>query len=79
MYFKDPRHPHHHVTHAKISTHANFMDPRHPRQNFDPRHPRHFFDPLLFLDIRLAKKEKVKKENTVWTLKVVSKVVIEYD
>ena len=38
-----PRHPHHHVSHAKILTHTNFMDLRHPRQNFDPRHPRHFF------------------------------------
>ena len=33
----------HFLTYAKILIHANFMDPRHPRQNFDPRHPRHFF------------------------------------
>ena len=30
------------LNYPKISTHANFMDPRRPRQNFDPRH---FFDP----------------------------------
>ena len=44
-YFMDPRHAYHQVTHAKISTHAHFMDPhhpRHPRQNImDPRHPCH--------------------------------------
>ena len=57
----DPRHPHHHVTHGKISTYANFMDPHHsrhffnprqnfidpshPSQNFNPSYPCHFFDP----------------------------------
>ena len=41
----DPHHLHHHVTHSKISTFANFMDPRHPSQNFDPRHPRLLFVP----------------------------------
>ena len=40
----EPRHPHHHVTHAKISSQANFMVPRHPRKNFGPRHSRHFFN-----------------------------------
>ena len=31
----------HFLTYAKISTHVNFRDSRHPRQNFmDPRHPR---------------------------------------
>ena len=33
----DPRRSHHHDTHAKILTHANFMDPRHPRHFFDLR------------------------------------------
>ena len=33
-------------TSAKIWTQANFMDPRHSRQNFHPRHPRqNFMDP----------------------------------
>ena len=33
------------MTHAirTITLATNFMDLRHPRQNFDPRHPRHFF------------------------------------
>ena len=62
----DPRRLYHHITHAKISTHTNFMDPCHPhhphhffdpRQNFtDPGHPRHrchYFDPHLnFTDPR---------------------------
>ena len=40
----DSHHPHYHVTHAKISTHDNFMETLHPRQNFNPRYPRHFLD-----------------------------------
>ena len=41
------------LNYPKISTHANFMDPRRPRQNFDPRHPGHFFDPHQnFMDPR---------------------------
>ena len=34
------------LIYAKISTHANFIDPLHPCQNFDPWHPcLFFFDP----------------------------------
>ena len=42
----ETRHPHYHITNAKILTHANFMDLRHPRQNFELHHPRqNFMDP----------------------------------
>ena len=41
------------LTHAKTSTYANLMEPRHLRQNFDPRHPPHFVDPRQnFMDPR---------------------------